>query len=144
MFKRILVPLDESETVEKVLSILTEEAELHKAEVVLIKVIAHLRPTLRALPTMVEEAVGQLDDYAQYYLDDIAEDLREKGLTVTTKIDRGQPAVRILEYAKSSHCDLIIIGSHGWTHSIRWRFGSISNYIVRAKTNIPILFVPTG
>lgn len=88
MFKRILVPLDKSETVEKVLSILTEEAELHKAEVVLIKVIAHLRPTLRALPTMVEEAVGQLDDYAQYYLDDIAEDLREKGLTVTTKIDR--------------------------------------------------------
>ena len=48
-----------------------------------------------------------------------------------------------LDFAESNQCDLIIIGSRGETGAMRWRFGSVSSKVVRAKTTMPVLVVST-
>jgi nucleotide-binding universal stress UspA family protein len=143
MFKRILVPLDGSEAAEKVLPFVIEEAQTHSAEVRIIRVIAPIRTALRGVPSIFDEAEKKLEEIAIDYLENKVKELEDKGLEVTYKIKHGYPASRIIEYALSCKCDLIILGSHGWTHATRWRFGSVANYIVRAKISTPILIIPT-
>jgi nucleotide-binding universal stress UspA family protein len=143
MYKRILVPLDGSKTAEKVLPYAISEAQHHRATVVVIRVIAPLRKSLRGIPNLIERAGEHMQDIVEEYLEDVSERLCNEGLVVETRLDQGPPALRILEYAIKDKCDLIIVGSYGETRAVKWRFGSVASYIVRAKTSIPILIIPT-
>ena len=143
MFNRILVPLDGSETAEKVLPIVVAEARLHGAVVVLLRVIAPLRQSLMASPNVIAEVFKQVELIAQDNLDEIAEKIRAEGLEVETIIERGTPARRTIEIAQESACDLIIIGSHGETGMHQWRFGSVANKIIRAESPITIMIITT-
>ena len=75
MYKRILVPLDGSEAAEKALPFVIEEAKLHNAKVKLIRVIAPLRPTLRGVPSIVDAAEEQLENFAVVYMDQFVKEL---------------------------------------------------------------------
>ena len=143
MYNRILVPLDGSKTAEQVLPYVISEAQTHGATVVVMRVIAPLRKSFSGMPYILDNVEIYLVDIAEDYLEDVAERLHAEGLNVETKLDQGPPALRILEFAKRDNCDLIIVGSHGETKADRWRFGSVANYIVRAKTPIPILLITT-
>ena len=143
MFNRILVPLDGSETAEKVLPMVVTEARLHRAVVVLLRVIAPLRQSLMASPKVIAEALNQVELIAQDKLEEIAEKIRVEGLEVETIIEQGPPARRTLEIAQENACDLIIIGTHGETGMHQWRFGSVANKIIRAKSPITIMIITT-
>jgi nucleotide-binding universal stress UspA family protein len=143
MFKRILVPLDGSEMAEKVLPVVTAEARCHGATVVLLRVIAPFRSSLMMVPTLLEQANEQALKIVNQYLEAVADRLRNEGLEVETIIEKGPPAQRILEFAESSGCDLIIIGSRGETGTLRWRFGNVAQKVVKAKTPIPVMVVTT-
>ena len=144
MYKRILVPLDGSKTAEKVLPYVISEAKLYGATIVIIRIIAPLRKSLLfGIPDLIEDLNAHLTSVAEEYLEDISERLVMEGIELETELDYGPPALRILEYAKRNEIDLIIVGSHGETNATRWRFGSVSNYIVRSKTPIPILIITT-
>lgn len=95
------------------------------------------------IPNLIENAEAHLKNIVEDYLEDVAERLRANDLVVETKLDYGPPALRILEFAQRDNCDLIVVGSYGETRAVKWRFGSVANYIVRAKTPIPILIIPT-
>ena len=77
------------------------------------------------------------------YLDRVASKLRDEGLEVDIAIEHGPPAQTILDYAESSGCDLIIIGTRGETGAMQWRFGGVAGKIVRAKTTMPVMVVTT-
>jgi nucleotide-binding universal stress UspA family protein len=143
MFKRILVPLDGSKTAEKVLPVAIAEARGHGATLVVLRVIAPLRGSLMMIPSLIETCNESIASIIQNYLDDVVERLRSEGLDVETGIERGPPAQRILEFAESSECDLIIIGSRGETGIMRWRFGSVAHKVVKAKSLIPVMIVTT-
>ena len=144
MYKRILVPLDGSETAEKVLPYVISEAKSHGATAIVIRVVAPLRKSLLfGVPDLVDQLKAHLKDFAEAYLQNIYDQLSAEGIVVETKCDFGPPANQILEFANSANCDLIIVGSHGETNATRWRFGSVANYIVRSKTPIPILVITT-
>lgn len=143
MYKRILVPLDGSKTAEKVLPYVISEAHHTAATIVVIRVIAPLRNSLRGIPQLIENAEAYLKNIVEDYLEDVAERLRTNDIVVETKLDHGPPALRILEFAMKDNCDLIIVGSYGETRAVKWRFGSVANYIVRAKTPFPVLIIPT-
>ena len=68
MFKRILVPLDGSKNAEKVLPIVIEEARLHQAVVVLLRVVAPLRQSLMSSPNILRAAYEQIQSIAEDYL----------------------------------------------------------------------------
>jgi nucleotide-binding universal stress UspA family protein len=143
MFKRILVPLDGSENSKKVLPVVIAEAQSHKAEVVLLRVIAPLRQSLMTSPNMLAQVLDELELMIKENIEEVAMEIRTEGLEVETIIERGHPAEKIYEIAQSEVCDLIILGSHGETGNPRWRTGNIANKILRTQSPIPNLLVTT-
>jgi len=143
MFKRILVPLDGSENANKVLPVVIAEAQSHKAEVVLLRVIAPLRQSLMTSPNMLAQVLDELELMTKENIEEVAMKIRTEGLEVETIIERGHPAEKIYEIAQTEECDLIIIGSHGETGNPRWRTGNITNKILRTQSPIPNLLVTT-
>lgn len=143
MYCRILVPLDGSETAEKALPFVTEEARCHEATIVLLRVVAPFRNSLMMVPSLVEQATEQSIKITQNYLEEIASRLRDEGFDVEIVIKHGPPAKTIVGFAEESGCDLIIIGTRGETGALDWRFGGVAGKVVRAKTVMPVLVVTT-
>ena len=143
MFKRILVPLDGSKNAEKVLPIVKDIASLNKSEIILLRVIAPLRQSLMASPSVINNAFEQINEIATQYLDGIAEELHYEGFEVKTLTEQGSPALVTLNTAHEKECDLIIIGTHGETGSTQWRFGGVANKVIKAKLEIALLVIPT-
>ena len=143
MYCRILVPLDGSETAEKVLPFAIDEARAHKATVVLMRIIAPFRSSLMTAPSLLEQANERTIAITQDYMQGVADRLRDEGLDVEAVVLHGPPAQKIVEYAEESGCDLIIIGTRGETGALQWRFGGVASKVVRAKTTMPVLVVTT-
>jgi nucleotide-binding universal stress UspA family protein len=129
MFKRILVPLDGSETAEKVIPFVITEAQLHDAMVVLLRVIAPLRRSLMSIPSVMTTVYEQVNIIAADYLEECSAKVKAAGLQVEVVIERRPPGMKIVQSARDHNCDLIIIGSHGESNSVRWRFGSVANKV---------------
>jgi nucleotide-binding universal stress UspA family protein len=144
MFKRILVPLDGSQNAEKVLPIVKEIANQNKSMIYLLRVVAPLRQSLMASPSVINRAFEQIKEIAMHYLDGIAEEMRTEGLKVKTIIEHGSPAQLTLDSAQEKECDLIIIGTHGETGSTQWRFGGVANKVIKAKSKIALMVIPTN
>jgi len=77
------------------------------------------------------------------YLEETAARLRGDGLSVTAYLALGNPPTELLKAAKTQHCDLIAMTSHGHRLLGDLVFGSTINE-VRHKTHIPILVVRAG
>jgi nucleotide-binding universal stress UspA family protein len=77
------------------------------------------------------------------YLDKITMSLHSQGLKVEASIEKGNPAECILQCAEITGCDLIVIGTYGYTRAIRWCTGRVAINIIWAQIDIPILIVPT-
>ncbi|MBC8503640.1 MAG: universal stress protein, partial [Chloroflexi bacterium] len=123
MFKRILVPLDGSETAEIVLPFVITEARLHNATVLVLRVVAPLRQSLMASPGAVENAYRGIEKLAEDYLETISAKTMAEGLEIETIVKMGKPAVQIIEVARKHECDLIAVSTHGETGGSQWRFG---------------------
>jgi nucleotide-binding universal stress UspA family protein len=143
MFRRILVPLDGSERAESVLPIAKSEAKSHSATVILLRVVPPIRHSLMLTPALLEQTTSQANKITEDYLRNVAERLRADGLTVETETLSGPPAQEILRYAEETDCDLIVIGSRGDTGALQWRFGSVSNKVIKTKTTMPVLVIST-
>ena len=143
MYKRILLPLDGSKNAEKTIPIAIEFARFHNASIILLRVVAPLRHSLMASPGAINQAFEQIDLIVREYMDGIADGFMAEGIKVETITKRGSPAQWTLDTAKDQSCDLIIIGTHGETGASQWRFGSVANKIIKAKSDIPLLVIPT-
>ncbi len=77
------------------------------------------------------------------YLEETTARLRGDGLSVTAYLALGNPPTELLKAAKTQHCDLIAMTSHGHRLLGDLVFGSTINE-VRHKTHIPILVVRAG
>lgn len=143
MFKRILVPLDGSNNAERVLPIAITEARLHGATLLLLRAIAPLRNSLMLIPSIADHVFEQIDEIAENYLEKVAGKIQSERIEVETMIKHGPPAQCIIEIAKDNECDLVIIGSHGETGALQWRFGSVANKVIKANLSIPIIIMTT-
>jgi nucleotide-binding universal stress UspA family protein len=54
----------------------------------------------------------------------------------------GDAATTIVDTAKNKHCDLIVMGTHGWSGLTRLLMGSVAEAVVRRAT-CPVLTVKT-
>jgi nucleotide-binding universal stress UspA family protein len=90
------------------------------------------------MPLIVDE---KQKEAAEKYLANLAEELRKKGLKVAAMVRTGQQvAVEIIDFAKETGVDLIIMCTHGRSGISRWVLGSIAHKVLtRAET--PILLV---
>ena len=142
-FKKILVPLDGSETAEKVIPFVISEAQLHGASVLLLRAIAPLRRSLSTSTSILGQIYEQVDSIAADYLEKLLKTIRAEGIEVESVIEHGTPAQTIIDIAQQHECDLIILGSHGETNSDQWRIGSVADKVLKARSDFSILLVTT-
>ncbi len=141
MYKKILVPLDGSELAKKGLEEAEKLAQTFGSEIVLFQVVPFMpiygSPEL-VTPLIVDE---KQKETAERYLHNLAEEQKKKGFKVTFMVKTGQQvAVEIIDFAKESGVDLIVMCTHGRSGITRWVLGSVAHKVLtRAETPILLL-----
>ncbi len=137
MYRKILVALENSRADESLLPHVTELAGRLGSELLLVHVadgwVARNFNQLKLAES--DEMKADRD-----YLERTAAGLRERGLTVTTRLALGDPPTEILKVAAAENCCLIAMTSHGHRLIGDLIFGSTIHQ-VRHQTAIPVLLV---
>lgn len=130
MYKRILVPVEGTETDQPVLEHVGALAAMCGAEVVLLRVAHYHTRDQRACE--VGDAEGGLAR--------AAEQLRSRGLTVRTLLLSGEPQQVIVQQAEELQPDLIAMATHGHGWAKRMVLGSVADH-VRHNSDVPLLLI---
>ena len=81
------------------------------------------------------EAQGREENLMLTYLLEIAGEIRTHlGVEVGTKVLSGTPAQSIIEEEKSFGADFLVISTHGASGISRWRFGSVTDKLIRGAS----------
>jgi len=136
MYKKILVPLDGSETAEAVLPYVEEVAARVNAEVMLAGVS---KPGDLAVSNLYRAYLKHVQELLQHGLRRYKID----STRIESDILIGEPADEILRYSEKSGADLIAMTSRGLSEGKTWVLGSVVTKVLRAAT-IPILLVRTS
>jgi nucleotide-binding universal stress UspA family protein len=141
MYDQMLIPLDGSETAEKVLpyarylgSKLRLPIEL--LGVIVIESLASLIPASKALEldNMVVEESRRMESY----LEQIARTFHP--LNARIAVEKGNPAEIIIDKAAVNQTNMIAMATHGRSGLDRWLMGSIAEKVLRGTRN-PVLLV---
>jgi len=141
MYRKILVPLDGSKFSEKALVEAEKVAKCFGSELVLFQVVPFMpiygSPEL-VTPLIIDE---KQKEAAEQYLANLSEELRKKDFKVSATVKTGQQvAMEIIDFAKGSGVDLIVMGTHGRSGITRWVLGSVTlKVLTRAETPILLL-----
>ena len=134
MFKKILVALDGSEHADKALDVALDLAKKYTSEIVLVSVF---HPVFISLG--MESSFGQaklietyLEDLKTCHENVLSEALQKvnritPNLKVSTKLEEGRPADKIIETAKEGNFNLIVMGSRGLGGVKQLFLGSVSD-----------------
>jgi nucleotide-binding universal stress UspA family protein len=133
MFKKILVPLDGSDTAEAILPFAQEVAAKCGAEMLLVTVVQQVGVWDAALTLQVMEKEGQV---AGEYLSEQA----AKAGNAKTSVLQGDPAEAVISCAENEGADLIAISTHGRSGIRRFLFGSVATKLLEASP-VPVLFL---
>ncbi|MGZ3524894.1 MAG: universal stress protein [Thermodesulfobacteriota bacterium] len=141
MYKRILVPLDGSELAKKALDEAEKLASCFGAEIILFEVVPFMpiygSPEL-VTPLIVDE---KQKEAAERYLVNLSEELEKKGFKTNAVVRTGQQvAVEIIDFAKESGANLIVMCTHGRSGISRWVLGSVALKVL-ARAETPILLI---
>jgi len=141
MYKKILVPLDGSPLAEKALDHAVKLAKLFDSEIILFQVV-HFMPIYGSpelvAPLIVDE---KQKEYAEKYLTRLTREIEAKNLKMRSVVKTGQQvAVEIIDFAKESGVDLIMMCTRGRSGISRWVLGSTAHKVlVRAESPILLL-----
>ena len=139
MFTKILVPLDGSELAEAILPQVETLVRDFGAEIVLLR--AHTLQSgtyLGSNPYALADITRYECEAGHAYLDQVAAQLRAKGLSVKTILNEGRAANVILDTAEAVRADLIAMTTHGRSGVGRWLMGSVADAVIHAAT-VPVL-----
>jgi nucleotide-binding universal stress UspA family protein len=134
MISNILIPVDGSEHSRKALQLGCDLAAKYGAAVHLIHVtetpvreytmaLGGAALTLRASPEQLKQAGSKALEYGREYA------LNHGVKEVTTEVQGGSPAQRIVESAKETHADMIVMGSRGLSDLAGLLVGSVSHKV---------------
>jgi nucleotide-binding universal stress UspA family protein len=146
MYTRILAALDGSDLAEQILPHVEALAEKFSATVILLRATTPVQQVVAAElgiegvfvdPMLIIEEERR---EAARYLEQVAERLRRRGITVQCVQPEGSPAKTILEHARGTNTDLIALTTHGHGGLGRLIFGSVADEVLR-KAVCPLLLV---
>jgi nucleotide-binding universal stress UspA family protein len=153
MSKKILVPLDGSETAETILPLICKLVNEAGNELVLLHVVEYpydLYPICRDYPsadpglveTIRKKKWAVVCDW-ETYLEEVADQLAKLGYKVSTKVCEGPVVQTIIDTAQRLNTDFIAVstyGSGGYTHRM---IGSVANRVLHeAKTPVIAIVHP--
>lgn len=137
MYQKILVALENSPADQSLLPHIAQLAQTLQSQLLLVHV-AEGWAARHFDELQLKESEEMVKD--RQYLQDTADALRKRGLTVTTYLALGEPSQEILSTADREHCDLIAMTSHGHRFLADLFLGSTIEE-VRYRSTIPILVV---
>ena len=140
MYKRILVPLENSSYDEAILAHVRELARVTGASLMLIHVADGFAARHANQLHLRESEEMRLD---LEYLELKAEELKRDGFDVDSVLAGGDPAREIAEAAQREQCDLIAMSTHGHRWLKDLLYGSVASE-VRHITRVPVLLVRGG
>jgi nucleotide-binding universal stress UspA family protein len=151
--KKVLIALDYDPTAQKVAEMGFSLAKAMGADIILLHVIADsvYYSSTEYSPIMgFSDYMGvsqlQLDNLdglrkaAQHFLDKSKHHLGDE--SIQTMVEEGDFAESILKTAKSTHTDVIVIGSHSQKWLEKIVMGSVTEKVLN-HTTIPLFVVPT-
>jgi len=140
MYRKILVGLDGSERSRYALEEALNFAKNTKAEVIAVSVIPPQRELVSSfsLFTHIKDLIRKNYKKALEEAKDLAE---EKGLTIKTVLEEGNPHEKIIEVSQKEGCDLIVIGRRGLTAFEKILLGSTAHRVIN-NSPIDVLIVP--
>ena len=144
MYKRILVPIDGSDTAARGLAEAISLARDLKATLRLLNLTSDFMPMIEMTSGIdTEKFRDGLNQFGKRLLAKASEQADRHGVTAETSLHdlRGsRVADAIVEEARESRCDLIVIGTHGRRGVARAMLGSDAENVVRSSP-VPVLVV---
>ena len=139
--RRVLVPVDFSDTAKHALAYGADIAKNFGAELELLHVYQLPMVTLPDGAVLASaEYISRLTASIQTELDRLAATAKELGVSVKTKLLEGAPHECIVKTATDGKADMIVIGTHGRTGLTRLLLGSVAERVVRTA-ECPVLTV---
>lgn len=139
-YDRIMIPTDGSDCSEAAIDHGVAIAEKYDAEVHAVNVMDIRAMSGTSEVTLQNAQLDNLQAQSEDVTEAVADRVREAGLDVTTAIEKGTPAVRLLDYADENDIDLITMGTHGRRGLDRYFLGSTTAKVVRTA-EMPVLTV---
>ncbi len=143
MIKHILVPIDFSDTTDKIITVALEQALAFNATIHLLHVqVPYVDASLHNMDSSMayENPSPEIRKYDQEHLDEAAEKIKSKGISTETALVEGNPSEKILSYCEANNCDILIIGSHGHGTLSHLILGSVSEKVLH-KSPCPVMVV---
>ncbi len=130
MFKRVLVAYDGSEGAQAALRLGIGLAKSPGTELYSISVEEHL-PRYAATIGEVEDAREQIDEHFRALTKQARDWAALQGVDLETVVRQGHELKSILDFARQRRCDLLLLGSHGYSRVFERVIGSTSPSLVR-------------
>jgi len=141
--KRIIVPVDFSDAVPKVLDTACEMAQASNAEIILLH-IADPEPGFVGYepgPASVRAAVAREFVRERQEIEKLEMPFRNRGIPVRALVIQGVPAEKIVAEARKMNADAIVMGSHGHGLLHQLLVGSTTEGVIR-HASCPVTVVP--
>ena len=137
MYKKILIPLENSAVDDVILQHISGLAKLCKSTLLLVHVADGFVARNQEMLNLAESEEMQVD---RNYLEAKTAALKQAGFQVTHRLLCGEPAVELLKIAEEEQCDLIAMATHGHRLLGDIILGSVAEQ-VRHRTTLPVLMV---
>jgi nucleotide-binding universal stress UspA family protein len=137
MYRKIMVPVENSPYDDAIIDHVTELAKVCKASVLLIHV-ADGWAARNISQLKLRESEEMKKD--REYIEEVADALEAKGIDAEALLASGDPATEISAAAAREDCDLIAMSTHGHKFIGDMIHGSVS-HDVRHRSHIPVLLV---
>ncbi len=138
MVSKILLPIDDSKYADRNLEYTSAIAEKLGAEVTLLYVVS--LPSVLAPEAYVDPK--PFIEAGEKFLEEVRKKVEQKRVKVSTKLEvsYGNPAHKIVEYAKENNFDLIAVGARGKSSIRNLLLGSVADSVTRNAT-CPVLVI---
>jgi nucleotide-binding universal stress UspA family protein len=140
---RILVPTDFSKHSHNALTYAVAFAEKFGAELYLLHVVQDLAvfiPEAVAVAPPVTPPMEQMTAAVREALDRLVRENNLARLDVHCEVREGTPFYEIIQFARDTDIDLIVMGTHGHSGLVHVLLGSVTERVVR-KAPCPVLTV---
>jgi nucleotide-binding universal stress UspA family protein len=145
MFKHMLVATDGSQLSEQAVAYAISIAAPVNAQVTALYVV---QPVHAIVPAPLTETISQdfaarVEEHAKAAMAFVEETARKAGVAANlVTVRKEQPHKAIVETARRSRCDLIVMAAHGHRPAARFMLGGVTQKVL-AESDIPVLVYRT-
>ena len=147
MIQHILYPTDSSEASKTALVHLEKLSQVYQAPITLLHcyefTMGHVLSRYDTDSAYIQEIEERFAQHGQVMLEELAQELTDKGLNIAKKVVlKGSAGPIIVRVAHEEACDLILMGTRGFGSIRSFFLGSTSHYVSNHIKDIALYLIP--